>query len=529
MDVKTLPRFHPALPTASSRAAAQAEPLAGLARVARWLAFALLLLYVAQYVTFAVQLALYPLGIDQGEGYDAWSGWLVRLGQLPYSTSASLPYYSSNYPPLWSALVAIPMMWSGPTLAPARVISVVCTVISTMLIAWAAVRLTRREHPAVAIMAGAIAAVLFLASPYVFHTTPLARVNSMALMFSLLAVTAAEQPTPRRLALASLALVAAVFTKPTALDAVLAIALFVLAVRPRGLPTLAALFVGPAVVLLLMLQVLTGGTYLLNVATANANPFDFGQLGTYLLNFLVTHGLFVALAVLPVARGIQQRAWSPWTLFFLVAAVMTLTVGKWGAGESYFLPLIALTSVLAGGEIARLLFPPRRLPLAARFRPPAGTEAAALLSVALLLQAVIMSHGPVADLVGLAPDRGPQARTLGRIPAAREQEAASEIVRRIREVPGPVLSEEPSFMLAAGRPVIGNATQLRNLHQSRSWSPDALVADVRARRFDLVILSAELFPPPVLDAIGRSYYLDYSVLIGGTTYYVFLPGGDEPA
>ena len=529
MDVKTLPRYHPALPAASTRPATQTEPLAGLARVARWLAFGLLLLYVAQYLTFAAQLVLYPFGIDQGEGYDAWSGWLFRLGQFPYSSSASQPYYSSNYPPLWSALVAIPMVWLGPNLAPARVISVVCTAASTVLIAWAAFRLTKRERPAAALMAGAIAAVLFVASPYVFHTTPLARVNSMALMFSLLAVTLVETPMPRRLALVNLALLAAVFTKPTALDAVLATALFLLAVRPRALVTLAGWFLAPALVLLIFLQALTGGTYLLNVVTANANPFDFGQLGTYLLNFLVMHGLFIALAVLPVARSIQQRAWSPWTMFFLVSAVMTLTVGKWGAGESYFLPLIAVTSVLAGSEIARFFFSPRRVPLAGRFRQPSSTEAGALLSVALLLQAVIMSHGPVADLVGLAPDRGPQARTLGRIPAATEREAAAEIVRRIREVPGPVLSEEPSFMLAAGRPVIGNATHLRNLHQSGSWSPDALVADVRAREFDLVILSAELFPPPVLDAIGRSYYLDYAVSVGGTTYYIFLPGGDEPA
>src|SRR5438105_4542886 len=88
-----------------------------------WPILALLLLYTMVYVQFAAQLALFPFDLDQGEGYDAWSAWLINIGQLPYSSNASYPYYSSNYPPLWSYLVSIPAAWLGPGLLPARLVS----------------------------------------------------------------------------------------------------------------------------------------------------------------------------------------------------------------------------------------------------------------------------------------------------------------------------------------------------------------------------------------------------------------------
>ena len=38
-----------------------------------------------------------------------------------------------------------------------------------------------------------------------------------------------------------------------------------------------------------------------------------------------------------------------------------------------------------------------------------------------------------------------------------------------------------------------------------------------------MILNAELYPPPVLAAIGRSYLIDRTVTMGSATYHLFLP------
>src|SRR6202035_3926171 len=107
--------------------------------------------------------------------------------------------------------------------------------------------------------------------PYVFHTTPLARVNSLALLCAVTGLTLLERPTRRRVVLGSLALLAALFTKPTAVDAVLAGVLSVL-MRQRRLGALAvALIGGLGVAGLGALMVLTHGAFWLNVVAGNTN------------------------------------------------------------------------------------------------------------------------------------------------------------------------------------------------------------------------------------------------------------------
>ena len=153
------------------------------ANVELWPTFLLLGVYAVIYMQFALQLAGFPFDVDQGEGYDAWSGWLINLGQLPYTSNGAFPYYSSNYPPLWSYLVSIPMAWFGPGLGAARVVSLLAALLTAAVLGVAAYRLSRR------LLCGVLAAGFFLASPYVFHTTPLARVNSLALLFAVSALT----------------------------------------------------------------------------------------------------------------------------------------------------------------------------------------------------------------------------------------------------------------------------------------------------------------------------------------------------
>src|SRR5437764_630233 len=91
--------------------------------VAAWPALALLALYVAFYGQLTLQLIAYPYDVDQGEGYDTWSAWLIDRGVLPYTDNQGPAYYSSNYPPVWSALVAVPLALTGPSIGMARTVS----------------------------------------------------------------------------------------------------------------------------------------------------------------------------------------------------------------------------------------------------------------------------------------------------------------------------------------------------------------------------------------------------------------------
>jgi hypothetical protein len=105
-----------------------------------------------------------------------------------------------------------------------------------------------------------------------------------------------------------------------------------------------------------------------------------------------------------------------------------------------------------------------------------------------------------------------------------DEEAGQRISAQIRQVPGLALSEDPSFAVVAGKPLVGNATHLRNLYLAGLWDPTPMVNDLRAHKYAIVILDADLYPEPVLSAIGQFYFLDRTVRVHGATYQVFLPG-----
>jgi hypothetical protein len=477
-----------------------------------WPTLALLLLYAVAYVHFAVQLATFPFDLDQGEGYDAWSAWLLNQGQLPYTSNAAFPYYSSNYPPLWSYLVSIPMAWFGPGLLPARLVSAGAAVLTAGVLGLAARRMSGGSK-----LAGFLAAGFFLASPYVFHTTPLARVNGTALLFAVVGLTLFEAPTRRRVILGSMALLAALFAKPTAVDAVVA-GLAALVLNNWRLGTLSAGIIGGVgLAVVAALMVVTDGAFWLNVVAGNANPFDLSQLWAYLTSFSTVHCVLLTMAAAECARALWLKRWSPWAMYFLTATVATVSVAKWGAGESYFLGSIAAACVLAACWAARVV------ERSARW---GGLHTRIALGTALFIQCLLLSHAALSSLVPWLPDRGPQSNLLGRPPTDADYQAAESLVVDIQRRPGPALVEDPSFAVAAGQPLIGNATHLRNLYQAGLWDPTPLVHDVQARRFGVVILNAELYPEPVLAAIGDSYFLDRSVRVNGATYRVFLPGSD---
>jgi hypothetical protein len=471
-----------------------------------WPTLVLLLAYAVVYLQFAAQLAGFPFDLDQGEGYDAWSAWMVNLGQLPYASNAEFPYYSSNYPPLWSYLVSIPMAWGGPGLASARLVSTISALGVAGVLGVAAQRISGRA------LAGLFAAGFFLASPSVFDTTPLAPVNSLALLGAVVGLTLLEQPTRRRVILGSLALLMALFTKPTALDATLAGVLSVALRQPRRGMLSATLIGGLGLGGIGLLTAMTHGAFWLNVVAGNANPFDLNQLVAYLTNFSVLHCVLVAMALAECVWMVRRHHWSPWALYGIAAGLATLGVGKWGAGESYFLSAIAALSVLSAVWIARFL----------DSAPPASLRWA--LGVALFIQAVLLSHAGLSTVLPWLPDRGPQGVFLGRAPTIEDREAGQSIADQIRRAHGPALSEDPSFAVVAGKPLVGNATHLRNLYLSGLWDPAPMVNDLRTHKYAIVILDAELYPEPVLTAIGQSYFLDRSVPINGATYHVFLPG-----
>lgn len=486
------------------------------------LGLAVLFWYLLVYVAHATNLAAYPYDLDQGEAYDVNSGWLIAQGRPIYTDNSTYTYYSSNYPPVYSLLLAPIVAQTGPTLASGRLLSVAATLLSALLMACIVGAQTRSG------LAGFATGLLYLGSTYVFHTTPLARVNGMAVLFAVGGLACCLGRRWPSYAGVVVLFLLALFTKQTTVDAVgaglLALLLRDVAGRDRswrsfrGRDFPASIVVGLLIgvlgcALLLALNVATGGAFWLNVVVGNVNPFDAWQAIVYFQNFLQIHLVVVGLAGWQVYRQLRARQIGPFELYWVFSLLLAVSVGKWGAGESYFLAPIAASAVLAGQAVARLL--------------AAGATSDArlvLLGGLLLVQGGLYAHGPFNQFGPWFVDRGAQAAVLSRWPGPYEVQQAADLVEILAKAEGPVLLEDPSYGLALGKEVVGNATHLRNVYLAGVWSPDNLVADLRERRYAWVVLNAELYPAPVLEAIGRYYYLYEVYEINGTRQQLFAPG-----
>ena len=77
--------------------------------------------------------------------------------------------------------------------------------------------------------------------------------------------------------------------------------------------------------------------------------------------------------------------------------------------------------------------------------------------------------------------------------------------------------------MAAGRDVVSNPTQLRNLHLAGLFTGERLLNMIETRAFELVILRAQFYPPPVIASIHRHYALEEIVHMNGFDYSILHP------
>jgi hypothetical protein len=112
---------------------------------------------------------------------------------------------------------------------------------------------------------------------------------------------------------------------------------------------------------------------------------------------------------------------------------------------------------------------------------------------------------------------------LGHVLAARDYAAAQKLIDYVRSSPGPALTEEATLAILAGKDVVSNPTQLLNLYNNRLYDPANLIAMIEARQFGMIVLRAQFYPPPVLEAIGQNYTTVDYVEMNGFVYRVLEP------
>jgi hypothetical protein len=519
--------------------------------------------YLVIYTDYALALFRFPFDYDQGEGFELMDSLLFSQGEWPYRDNSSYPFYSSNYPPLFHLLI-VPLIWAfGPQYWTGRLVSFLGTLITAGTIGWAVHREVRRPWLA------ALSGLVFLASNYVYHVGPLFRLHMTMVMFETLAIVAidrvakswqAPQFRPpdtdddsggsdqRYLWLGLLLLLAAGFTKQTAIVTCAAAFAFLFLRRPKHAILLAIPFGVAALGIFGLINLATDGQWWLNTIVANTNPWLVEQaVGLYRQWFR----LHLVITLAGVAYAIFELYWdrlSVYTIWFVFSVAGSAMAGKWGAGESYFTTAIAGSCILTGVGMGRLLEWLRI------HRRGAFRIAELVIPILFLIQAYLVFHMPThtplgeaaARLVGYPTDIEAPPQTscsapepsrkvpyvdavgptlLGKAPGKADIAAGERITTYIRESNGPALSEEAGFSFRANADVVTNPTQLRNLYLNGMLNMDEMLEMIDNQDFGVIIFRAQFYPDPVLQAIGQHYETVDTIEMNNFVYCVLEPRG----
>lgn len=514
-----------------------------MSRLAKWLLWftvAVFVLYLIIYVVYAVALFRFPYDYDQGEGFELNDSLLFLHGQWPYRSNEVFPFYASNYPPLFHWLVMPLFLIFGPTLTAGRVLSFAVTLLIAFLVGRVVYTQTRNKPIA------AISGLMVLASNFIYHVGPLYRQHMTMVLFELLAVIAiSKYDDPKRgkwyIGLSLLALLAAGYTKQLSVATVAAV-LFFLFLRAPKKAILAG--IGLAIVaggIFLLIDLATQHQWFINTMTANANAYDYRQALDLYRQFFTLHFFTAALAI---GYSIYQLYWdrlSVYTIWFGFALINSALAGKWGAGESYFATAIVASCILSGFAVVKL-----KDSLAIK-RPRAALIVSFAIPLLYLAQAYSMRHlptdgpifGPLADLIGVGRGSSVYAgypyydsigyTQVGHLPTEEDAAAGDHIAAMITATGKPAFTEEALLALRADQPVVTNPTQLLNLWNNHALDPTELIASLDRQDYGLVVLRAQFYPPPVLQAIGARYAPVDDVMMNGFQYRILAPRKDYGA
>ncbi|MCY3833561.1 MAG: hypothetical protein OXG85_11130 [Chloroflexi bacterium] len=506
-------------------------------------ASAALLFSFLVYILFAANLARFPYDYDQGEGFEVHDSVLFSRGALPYRDTETYPFYASNYPPLFH-MMAAPFVWLfGPAYWYGRLLGFLGSLVSAAAIAYAVYRDGTR-HKWIAALSG----LAFLSSNFVYHIGPLFRQHTMMVTFETLAVVALAGAVPRRdkrgIALGLALLLCAGYTKQlAAITALAAIAWMFIRQPARAWTwTLGFALVGAAI--FLWLNIASGGQWWNQAIVANVNVFMVEQaLGLFNLWFKL-HGFLLIPAALLFVYELYLERLSLYSIWLVAAALLGgIASGTWGAGDSYFVTSVAAACILSGIFFSRSLAGAWRFPRALRFNPSSKLTIAAALMIPLVYLGYARAtlkmptdgaFRPLAAVLGVEGNVretffdsatfkvGGYAR-IGYFLTSADWAAGAEIVELIQASDKPVLSEEAGFTLAAGRDVVTNPTQLRNLERAGLFKGEQLLAMIERQEFGLIVLRALFYPPSVLGAIGRRYEHTQTIHMNGFDYIILYP------
>lgn len=437
------------------------------------LLFGLVVVGLAFYAALTLWLAFsaifFPYLLDYGEGDVLWFTRQVAQGQ-PIYIPLGESFTTSNYPPVFYLLAAALDGVFGASYGWGRFLGFASTLIITSFV----IRFVRAETHS--LRAAFLAGLFFFGSTFVYHWTPLFRIDLPGVAFTLAGVfcvwrweSVASRQSPvasRRMAkgqwligFAILFFLLALYTKHSLVVAPIAAALAIFLRERRAGIFFAVALGGIGGAIFLLMEALTRGGWSFGLLAANATVWTPRVFFPLVTSFVVTYAVLLGLGAWGWSARVLRKQIGILEIYAAAALISIGLAGREGAWENYFLEVIAMVCVFAGIAIARF---------------PRATRTRWLLPALLLLQLFLFwnEHDP-----RIAQNLFTQTR------------AANEAVAPlIRKTDGVIISEDMGLLITNGKPVTYYSFPYSTLARAGKWDQHWEIENLRAGNFPLVIL-----------------------------------------
>lgn len=203
--------------------------------------------------------------------------------------------------------------------------------------------------------------LLCASTSLLFSWGTVAQVDTLAVFFSIAAFyqfSRYEVRGDKTLLWTAACVIAAVFTKQTAIACPTAIFLVLLFERPKVALQFGAGVAGTVLVLVLGINAATNGHFIENTVLANLNPFAWEKLNQHLHYLMIASGQLVIVAVAGLTKAVRRPAKALFVYLALAISVLGLTAPKIGSDSNYQIETAVVLVVCACASLHALDFFP---------------------------------------------------------------------------------------------------------------------------------------------------------------------------
>ena len=290
----------------------------------------------------------------------------------------------------------------------------------------------------------------------------------------------------RWLCVAVVLCVLAVYTKQSAFAAWASSTLYLFLHDKRKGVFFASAFVLLAGTIFIWLNHQTHGEFYRHVVTYNQLKWYPRVFLGQVKNFVFTHIFYISAFIIYLLkhRNIKDLL----CIYALITLLTTLTTGREGASTNYFIESIAVLCVYVGMVVHSINL-------------DTVIKKAAFTTIIVLQYTMIIA--PYMKVFNEFTRTTPE---FGLHPNQAIKQRCASLEAYIQQTTGDILIENPGFAVINGKAVIGNAAVLKYLARIGIHEPSAaLIHNIRAQKFELIIFQGEAYAYDILHATDAYY------------------------